>query len=91
MHKSKGLESENTIIINLENNYNSMPSKNEGNEFLIYLKEQKKEIKYAEERRLFYVALTRCRQNNYLVVKKDNPSIFVKELLKYNEKYIDIK
>lgn len=91
MHKSKGLESDNTIIINLEDSYSSIPSKIKENEFLNYVKPQTEKFKYAEERRLFYVALTRCKNNNYLIVKKDNPSVFVKELLKDSRRYIDVK
>lgn len=91
MHKSKGLESDNTIIINLEDSYSSIPSKIKENEFLNYVKPQTDKFKYAEERRLFYVALTRCKNNNYLIVKKDNPSVFVKELLKDSRRYIDVK
>lgn len=91
MHKSKGLESDNTIIINLEDSYRSIPSKIKENEFLNYVKPQTDKFKYAEERRLFYVALTRCKNNNYLIVKKDNPSVFVKELLKDSRRYIDVK
>lgn len=91
MHKSKGLESDNTIIINLEDSYSSIPSKIKENEFLNYVKPQIDKFKYAEERRLFYVALTRCKNNNYLIVKKDNPSVFVKELLKDSRRYIDVK
>ena len=36
---------------------------------------------YAEERRLFYVALTRARNGAYLVTDRLRPSSFVKELL----------
>lgn len=91
MHKSKGLESENTIIINLEDNYNSIPSKIKESEYLNYVKPKTDKFKYAEERRLFYVALTRCKNNNYLLVKKNNSSVFVKEIVNNYLKYIEIK
>ena len=45
---------------------------------------------YEEERRLFYVALTRTKNEVFLLVDKSNPSIFVKELLKEHKKYIEI-
>ena len=41
---------------------------------------------YEEERRLFYVALTRCKRKVYLFVPIKNPSIFIEELLKMNKK-----
>ena len=90
IHKSKGLESENTIIINLENKYDSIPSKIEESEYLKYVKPKIDNFKYSEERRLFYVALTRCKSNNILLVKKDNPSIFISELIKNNKKNVKI-
>ena len=48
------------------------------------------EYPYEEERRLFYVALTRTRNYIYLLVPKNNPSIFIKELIKDNKKDIEI-
>ena len=45
---------------------------------------------YEEERRLFYVALTRTRNYIYLLVPKNDPSIFIKELIKDNKKDIEI-
>ena len=90
IHKSKGLESVNTIIINLEDKKDSLPSKIEENEYLKYVKPKNDNFKYSEERRLFYVALTRCKKNNILLVKKDNPSIFVTEIIKNNKKNIKI-
>ena len=44
---------------------------------------------YEEERRLFYVALTRTKSDVYLLVDKKSPSMFVKELIKDNKKYIE--
>ena len=35
---------------------------------------------FAEERRLFYVALTRTKNNVYLMTKKNNESKFVLEI-----------
>ena len=35
---------------------------------------------YAEERRLFYVAITRTKSTTYLMVPTTNYSIFIKEL-----------
>ena len=42
--------------------------------------------KYAEERRLFYVALTRTRNNVYLLVPNYRKSEFIAELLRDPEK-----
>ena len=88
-HKSKGLETENTIIINLENSYIGFPSKLRQSEYLKYVQTSIDNYPYAEERRLFYVALTRCTNSNYLLVDINNPSIFVIELIKKYKKYIE--
>lgn len=90
IHKSKGLECDNTIIVNLIDNYNSIPNKIKDSEYLKYVKPQIDRYIYAEERRLFYVALTRCKYCNYLIVNKNNPSIFIKELIRDYSKYIKI-
>lgn len=89
IHKSKGLEEDNIILINLtNNNNNSLPSKIKNHKVI------NKIIKtdyypYEEERRLFYVALTRTRNNIYLLVPKSNYSIFIKELMKKYKNYIE--
>ena len=88
IHKSKGLEEDNIILINLTNNNNSLPSKTKNHKIINKL------IKtdyypYEEERRLFYVALTRTRNNIYLLVPKSNYSIFIKELMKNYKNYIE--
>ena len=38
-------------------------------------------IEYAEERRLFYVAMTRTKNRVYIVVPKERPSRFIAELV----------
>jgi DNA helicase-4 len=81
IHKSKGLECENVIIINLENNIYGIPCKIK-NYYLLNQINKMDEINYAEERRLFYVALTRTKGKVYLLVNKHNPSIFIKEIEK---------
>lgn len=89
IHKSKGLEEENILIVNLTSNNNSLPSKIKEESILKYV--TKKDIyPFEEERRLFYVALTRTKNYCYLFVPKKNPSIFIKELVHNYRKYITI-
>lgn len=81
VHKSKGLEADNVIIINLENKINGFPSKIMGHEILSLISSDNEDFIFDEERRLFYVALTRTKNYTYLLAPINNPSIFVKELL----------
>lgn len=81
VHKSKGLEEENVILINLENSMTGFPNKMEDDEILKHIIKSRNDIPFEEERRLFYVALTRTKNNSYLFVPKANYSIFVKEIM----------
>ncbi len=81
IHKSKGLEAQYVIVLNCDNDLKGFPNKIEGNKLLNKLFSTK-EMKYAEERRLFYVALTRCKEKVYLLYKYNKPSIFIKEIKK---------
>lgn len=89
-HSSKGLGYDNIIIINALDDIYGFPSKiidselvkifNINNDFL------------NEERRLFYVALTRTKNYAFILVPKDNYSIFIKEIIEYpNVEILKIK
>ena len=88
VHKSKGLEEDNVIIINLNNSYLGFPNKIENDINKLIIKKEK--YLYEEERRLFYVALTRTRNYVYLLVDYDNPSVFVKELLRRSKNDVEV-
>ena len=90
IHKAKGLEENNVLIINLTNDYNSLPSKIKDEKILKYVIKHYDIYPYEEERRLFYVAITRTKNICYLFVPKNNPSIFVLELKKNYKEYISI-
>lgn len=90
-HKSKGLEEENVIIINLENKLLGFPNKIKDEKVLRFVSSSFEKIPYSEERRLFYVALTRTKNKVYLLAPKNNPSIFVKELLTYYGSKIKVR
>ena len=89
IHKSKGLEEDAVVIINLKDDLLGLPNKMVDNKIINYVNKYKCEYPYDEERRLFYVALTRTKGNVYLLVDKKNPSIFVKEIMSKCSKYID--
>ena len=62
----------------------------ENNEILKYVLNENDNYPYEEERRLFYVALTRTKNNVYLFVNKKNESIFVKEIVNNYKSCIQI-
>ena len=90
VHKSNGLEEENVVIINLTNDKLGFPSQLEDDKILRLVSNQTEKYPFAEERRLFYVALTRTKNVVYLFSPKKNTSIFVKELVRHYYKYIEI-
>ena len=87
VHKSKGLEEENVIVINMNDSIYGFPNKKRDDITKLLLPKEK--YLYEEERRLFYVALTRTKNNVYLFSSSKNPSIFIKEIVK-NRKYIEV-
>lgn len=88
-HKSKGLESENIVLINISDDIMGFPSKIKNTKIINKLFD-KELYKYDEERRLFYVAITRTKNNVYIILDKNNMSIFIKELIKDFKKYIEV-
>ena len=90
VHKSKGLEEETVIIISLENSEWGFPNKIKDEKILKYILPKKEKCKYSEERRLFYVGITRTKNETYLLTNKKNPSLFVRELVNYDLKSIKI-
>ena len=83
VHKSKGLECDNVILLKVSNDYLGFPSKIRDNYLSTLIDNFDEEIMYAEERRLFYVSLTRCRERAYILVPRKNPSIFIDEIKRY--------
>ena len=82
MHKSKGLESEVVVIINAVDSLFGIPCKIKDEKILKYVNNTRDYYLYEEERRLFYVGLTRTKSRVYILTT-DKQSIFVKEILKY--------
>ncbi len=84
IHKSKGLESDNVILINVEDKLLGLPTKIKDEKILKYVNNTKDLYPYEEERRLFYVALTRTKNKTYIISPYKNESIFIKEIKKYS-------
>jgi DNA helicase-4 len=79
VHSSKGLEADHVIIPGL--NRGGFPSTKEDDPLLHLALPEGDEYPHAEERRLFYVALTRARDSVLLIARSGRESEFVTELL----------
>ena len=82
VHRAKGLGYDNVIIINAIDSVYGFPSQVQEDPVLKYVVKDDHAIEYAEERRLFYVALTRTKNRIYIVTPQQRPSDFVRELVK---------
>lgn len=81
-HKSKGLQADYVFIINNKKSRMGFPSKIQEAPILKLLLDNYEEYPYAEERRLFYVAMTRAKKKVYIVTINNQESEFVIELKK---------
>ncbi len=89
-HSSKGLSAENVIIINAKDETYGFPSKVDDDPVLNLVVTNDTSYNYAEERRLFYVALTRTKNRVFIVTPEKRPSEFIKELLRENNNYPNV-
>src|SRR5690606_34321269 len=83
VHKSKGTEADNVIVLKLQNDLLGFPNKMTDDPIISLLLSDNEEYKFAEERRLFYVAMTRTKNEVILLTPSDS-SLFAEELLKDN-------
>lgn len=79
-HSSKGLGYDNVIIINGKDDILGFPSKIEDDPVMKLVIKEDEKIDFAEERRLFYVALTRTKNRVYIVTPQLKPSKFILEI-----------
>ena len=84
VHKSKGLEADNVIILNFKNDKLGFPNQIADDKVLNLVLTNAENYKFAEERRLFYVAITRTRNRTFVLTDNKNPSPFFKEFIESN-------
>lgn len=81
-HSSKGLGYDNVILINMFEGKFGFPCQIEDDPILKLVMHDDRSMPFAEERRLFYVALTRTKNRVYIATPKNRPSRFLVELIK---------
>lgn len=92
VHKSKGMEASNVVLINAENKLTGFPNKIADDPLLQWVLTNADEMEFAEERRLFYVALTRTENRLYIIRPKLNSdcSLFIKELEEHYGNFVEV-
>lgn len=80
-HKSKGLEADYVIILQCNKDTYGFPSLVSDDPVLNYVLTESDKYPYGEERRLFYVAITRAKIKTFVLYDKRFPSVFVDEFL----------
>ena len=81
VHKSKGLEADCVILLQCNKDTYGFPSRVSDDPTLQYVLTKSDQYPYGEERRLFYVAITRAKVHTWVLYDRRFPSVFVDEFL----------
>lgn len=81
VHAAKGLEADNVLILNCSQDEGGFPSRITDDPILGYVLSEIDTFEYSEERRLFYVAITRAKKHTFVLYNENMPSVFVTEML----------
>ena len=81
IHAAKGLEADHIVILRANSGRLGLPSEIVDDPILDLVLPAPESFHHAEERRVFYVALTRARKSVTILSWRDYPSAFVTELL----------
>ncbi|MDA3614140.1 UvrD-helicase domain-containing protein [Polluticaenibacter yanchengensis] len=80
VHRSKGLQADYTILLHCVSGKNGFPSEQADDPLLNLLLSKADQFPNGEERRLFYVALTRAKKKTFITTSVSNKSKFVREI-----------
>lgn len=84
-HGSKGKQADYVIVLDVIEGKWGFPSKVETDSILLTLLPKLDDFKHAEERRLFYVALSRAKKTVFVHTEVGRESEFIRELKQYND------
>ena len=79
-HKAKGLEADYVVLLDVSEGSYGVPSQIEDDELLNLVIPRPENYPYAEERRLFYVAITRASRGVFILYNHQRPSRYIAEL-----------
>ena len=79
VHKAKGLEADNVVLLNFKDDILGFPNQIEDDSVLNLVLTKPQGFKFAAERRLFYVAITRTKNRTFILTDNNNPSQFFRE------------
>jgi DNA helicase-4 len=80
IHAAKGLEAKAVFIIGLTQGYGGFPDVWLEDRIYQVIKESNHDLLLEEERRLFYVAITRAQEQLFLLTERGNESVFLQEI-----------
>ena len=84
IHSSKGLEADHVLLINCNSGIYGFPSMISDDPVLDYVLSSADEYEFGEERRVFYVGITRAKKHTYVLYDRRMPSVFVTEIHGFN-------
>ena len=80
IHAAKGKEADYVIVLGNQAGQFGLPSDKQSHPLIQIIRQDEEDYLHAQERRVFYVAITRARQHVYLLYSVKKPSAFIQEL-----------
>lgn len=79
-HSSKGKEADYVILMDMKRGRDGFPAEKIDHPLIEMMLPKLEEYKFAEERRVFYVTLTRCKEHVFIMSHEESASPFTTEL-----------